>query len=149
LPDLKLVIAGEGRELKSLRRLADSLGAGSAVVFVGTVDNLTDLMRGAIAFVLSSRYEGFPNVLLEALACGVPTIATDCPDGPREILGDGRFGLLVPREDPQALALAMTRISVDADLRRRLGALGSQAVQPYERSRVLDAWEAVLRIANR
>ncbi len=149
LPDFKLIIAGEGGESHALRELANSLGRGSAVIFVGAVHNLAELMRGATAFVLSSRYEGFPNVLLEALACGVPTIATDCPGGVREILDDGRCGVLVPCEDPQALGTAMARLAVDAELRRTLAHLGSLAVKRYELAGVLDAWEAVLRTHSR
>ncbi len=144
-PDLKLAIAGEGRDLPSLRQLAASLGIERSVFFLGTVDNLLELMRSAMAFVLSSRYEGFPNVLLEALFCGVPTIASDCPAGPREILADGKYGLLVPCEDPQALGQAIAKVVGDADLRRKLAALGPLALLPFEHARVLDAWEAVLR----
>jgi glycosyltransferase involved in cell wall biosynthesis len=143
-PQLRLVIAGEGPEEKQLRDLAAGLGLGSRVTFLGNVRDLSALMRYAVAFVLSSRYEGFPNVLLEALACGLPTVAADCPEGPREILADGQYGLLVPCNDATALAAAIVRLLADAELRRRLSALGPIATAPYEKRRVVDAWEALL-----
>src|SRR5262249_8325308 len=83
--DLRLVIAGDGPQARALRDLAAELRLDDRVIFSGTVSGLQGLMREADAFVLSSRYEGFPNVLLEALACRVPVVATDCPGGPREI----------------------------------------------------------------
>jgi GalNAc-alpha-(1->4)-GalNAc-alpha-(1->3)-diNAcBac-PP-undecaprenol alpha-1,4-N-acetyl-D-galactosaminyltransferase len=143
-PQLRLVIAGEGPEAQQLRDLAAGLGLGSRVTFLGNVRNLSALMKHALAFVLSSRYEGFPNVLLEALASGLPIVATDCPSGPREILRDGEFGLLVPCENPQALADALRRVATDVDLRQRLSGIGSRATAAYEFGRVVDGWEAVL-----
>jgi GalNAc-alpha-(1->4)-GalNAc-alpha-(1->3)-diNAcBac-PP-undecaprenol alpha-1,4-N-acetyl-D-galactosaminyltransferase len=143
-PQLQLVIAGEGPEAQRLRELAAGLGLGSRVTFLGNVRNLSALMRHAVAFVLSSRYEGFPNVLLEALACGLPIVATDCPEGPREILAHGQYGLLVPCNDAAALAGAIARLMADAQLRQRLSALGPIATAPYEKCRVVDAWESVL-----
>ena len=145
---MRLVIAGDGPEAQRLRDLVDALGLQSRVTLAGNVRNLSALMRCADAFVLPSRYEGFPNVLLEALACGVPSVATDCPDGPRQILADGKYGLLVPRDDPLALAAAIARLIGDPDLRRRLTALGPVAITPYDKQRVIDAWESVLTAAD-
>jgi glycosyltransferase involved in cell wall biosynthesis len=144
MPKLRLVIAGEGSDAQQLRQLALTLGLECRVLFLGNVGNLSVLMRNAEVFVLSSRYEGFPNVLLEALASGLPVVSTDCPSGPREILGDGEFGLLVPCENPQALADALRRVATDADLRRRLSGIGSRATAAYEFGRVVAGWEAVL-----
>jgi GalNAc-alpha-(1->4)-GalNAc-alpha-(1->3)-diNAcBac-PP-undecaprenol alpha-1,4-N-acetyl-D-galactosaminyltransferase len=144
IPSLHLAIAGEGPDGQQLQQLASSLGLGSRVLFLGNVRNLSDLMRSAEAFVLSSRYEGFPNVLLEALACGVPSIAADCPEGPREILADGKYGILVPREDVVALAGAIESLVSDPELRQRLVASGALAIAPYEQNRVVDAWTTVL-----
>jgi GalNAc-alpha-(1->4)-GalNAc-alpha-(1->3)-diNAcBac-PP-undecaprenol alpha-1,4-N-acetyl-D-galactosaminyltransferase len=143
-PQLRLVIAGEGPDAQQLRDLAAGLGLGSRVTFLGNVRDLSALMRYAVAFVLSSRYEGFPNVLLEALACGLPTVAADCPVGPREILAGGQYGLLVPCNDAAALARAIARLVADAELRQQLSALGPIATAPYEKRRVVDAWESLL-----
>lgn len=143
-PQLRLVIAGNGPEEPQLRQLVADLGLASRVLFLGAVENLPAVMRSAEAFVLSSRYEGFPNVLLEALASGLPIVSTDCPSGPREILHDGEFGLLVPCEDPQALADALRGVATDAGLRQRLSQAGSIATAAYEMNRVTTSWEAVL-----
>jgi glycosyltransferase involved in cell wall biosynthesis len=83
-----------------------ALGLDKSVCFVGFQANPLPWLRRADVFVLSSRSEGFGNVLVEAMACGTPVISTDCEHGPREILQDGRYGVLVPPRDPHALASA-------------------------------------------
>jgi glycosyltransferase involved in cell wall biosynthesis len=142
---LRLVIAGEGPSALELSDLVLELHAETRVLFVGQVKELQALMQQAQAFILSSRYEGFPNVLLEALANGLPVVATDCPSSPRQILMDGEFGLLVPCEDPVALAAALRRLATDAELRGRLSARAPQAVAPYALSRIVGEWEALFQ----
>jgi glycosyltransferase involved in cell wall biosynthesis len=105
----RLVILGEGPERRSLETLARNLGIGDRVVFPGYRENPYPLFARADLFVLSSRYEGMPNVLLEALACGLPIVSTDCPHGPVEILKDGWFGSLVPVGDSVRLAHEIAR----------------------------------------
>jgi glycosyltransferase involved in cell wall biosynthesis len=141
---LRLAIAGDGPQARALRDLVAELRLDDRVIFLGTVNGLRALMREADAFVLSSRYEGFPNVLLEALACHVPVVATDCPGGPREILKDGEFGVLVPREDPSALAGALRRVANDVSLRGRLSALAPLATAKYAVDHVVARWEELL-----
>jgi len=139
---LRLAIAGDGPELQSLRELAARLHVTQRISFLGPIRELGAVMRNAEVFVLSSRYEGFPNVLLEALASGVPVVATDCPSGPREILGDGSLGLLVPCGQASALAEAVMRIVGDVELRRRLST--PRVARSYELTSVITAWEALL-----
>jgi len=103
----RLVILGEGPERAALRALARELGCGDDVELAGFEANPYRYMSRAAVFALSSAWEGFGNVLVEALACGCPVVSTDCPSGPREILDDGRIGPLVPVADPQALADAI------------------------------------------
>ena len=103
----RLVILGEGRKRGELEALAHDLGVADATAFPGFQPNPYAFMARAELFVLSSRCEGAPVVLMEALACGVPVVSTDCPSGPREILQDGRLGALVPVGDANALAKAM------------------------------------------
>jgi len=106
----RLMLLGTGPMLDELRALAGSLGITDHVAFEGFVRNPLPYMRAADAFVLSSRSEGFGNVLVEALGCGTPVVSTDCPHGPSDILAHGKFGILVPPRDPEALAPAFGRI---------------------------------------
>lgn len=103
----RLLILGDGGERAALLELADRLGIGADVELPGFQANPYPWFARADLFVLSSRWEGSPNVLTEALALGTPVVATDCPSGPAEILQGGHFGPLVPMGDAAALAAAM------------------------------------------
>jgi glycosyltransferase involved in cell wall biosynthesis len=102
----KLLILGEGAERALLERMIIDLNLQDDVELPGFVNNPYAYISRAGAFVLSSRWEGLPTVLIEALACGAPVVSTNCPSGPSEILEDGKFGRLVPVGDPEALAAA-------------------------------------------
>jgi glycosyltransferase involved in cell wall biosynthesis len=106
-PDARLTILGEGPDRARLEGLAKELGVQDIVRFPGFVRNPFAAMARARVFVLSSRYEGFGNVVAEALACGTEVVSTDCPYGPGEILDGGRLGWLVPVEDPRTMADAI------------------------------------------
>jgi glycosyltransferase involved in cell wall biosynthesis len=106
-PPARLLLLGEGELRPELERLVQSLGLAGRVRFAGFQANPLPWIREAHALVLSSRYEGLGNVLVEALGCGTAVVSTDCPHGPREILEDGRHGALVPVGDAAALAAAM------------------------------------------
>jgi glycosyltransferase involved in cell wall biosynthesis len=119
---VRLLILGEGEKRSELQTQVDSLGLSSDVDMIGFVQNPYKYMRGAKVFVLSSLYEGFANVIVEAMACGTPVISTDCPSGPSEILDGGRWGRLVPVGDAAAMATAIEASldeSVHPDVRRR------------------------------
>ncbi len=103
----RLIILGEGPMLSSLNLLVEKLNITDDVIFEGFVQNPFKYMRNADLFVLSSKYEGLPGVLVQALACGCPVVSTDCPSGPREILENGKYGPLVPVADANALATAI------------------------------------------
>lgn len=107
--DARLLILGEGRQRATLERLIHDLGVSDRVELYGFAENPYKFMQAADLFVLSSRHEGMPNVLVEAAALGTPIVATDCPSGPRELLDDGRGGELVPVGDAEALADAICR----------------------------------------
>lgn len=104
---VRLIILGEGELRQELEALVQTRGLGDSVELPGFVDNPFAYMRCSAIFVLSSRREGFGNVLVEAMACGTPAVSTDCPSGPTEILENGKWGRLVPVGDAQALAEAM------------------------------------------
>jgi glycosyltransferase involved in cell wall biosynthesis len=103
----RLAIIGEGPERPALQALIDELGLGQRVRLLGQRANPYAYMRRARVFVLASLFEGFGNVLIEAMACGTPVISSDCPVGPREILGDGRYGDLVAVGDVSAMTAAI------------------------------------------
>lgn len=103
----RLLIIGAGEEQERLEALAARLGVEDALDLAGFQPNPLPFMREARLLVMSSRWEGFGIVLVEALYCGTPVVSTDCPHGPREVLADGEFGRLVPLGDPQALAEAI------------------------------------------
>lgn len=139
--DCRLVILGDGPERARLSAQAEQSGLGYDIDMPGFCANPFALMARAGAFVLSSRWEGFPNALVEAMACGAPVIATDCPSGPREILEGGRIAPLVPVDDANALAQALiatlaTRPNTAASRARAQGFSVAAAARQY-----LDALE--------
>lgn len=103
----RLLILGEGELRGALEAQAVRLGIGADVALPGFDPNPFAAMRAASLFVLSSRFEGLPGVLIQAMACGARVVSTDCPSGPREVLQDGRWGRLVPVGDAQAMAAAI------------------------------------------
>ena len=140
IPSAKLLILGEGKELLHLEALSLELGLKDSVQFSGFVTNPFGYMALASVFVLSSRWEGFANVIVEALACGTPVVACDCPSGPAEILAGGKYGRLVPVGDPQALANAIFQeyhAPHDSDLLK-------QRANDFSIERILPQYLAVL-----
>lgn len=146
-PDWILDIWGEGPERDALQRQARDLGLAERIRFPGLTERPYEVLRGADLFILSSRAEGFPNVLVEAMACGTPVISTDFGGAAKEIFQDGVDGLLVRPEDPQALAAAMLRLMADPEERARLGARASKVVDRYSGARILALWEDAVREA--
>lgn len=119
--EARLVVLGEGEERRHLEDLSRELGIQGDVDLPGFDENPYRYMARSAVFALSSRWEGLGMVLIEAMACGTPVVSTDCPNGPREILEDGRWGRLVPVGDDEALADALASTLEDSgpDPRRR------------------------------
>lgn len=145
--DWSLVILGEGPERASLQAYAASLGIADRVRLAGQCQEPATILKSVDLFVLSSRYEGFPNALLEAMACELPVVSTDCSGGgPREIIRDGVDGILVPPENVAALADAMDRLMANASERRRLGTSALTVIERFSIKRIMTMWdEAVTR----
>jgi glycosyltransferase involved in cell wall biosynthesis len=138
---VRLVVLGEGPDRAALARLARTEGLADAVEFAGWRANPFAFMARADLFVLASDYEGLPGVLIQAMACGCPVVSTDCPDGPREILKDGRHGELVPMRDPDALAAAIARTLENPVPRETLTARAAD----FSEAASLDAFEALFQ----
>ncbi|MDR3529386.1 MAG: glycosyltransferase [Rhodopila sp.] len=117
--DSRLIVLGTGPLHDALRDLVVRLDLAASVDFLGFRSNALPFFRQADAFLLSSRCEGFGNVIVEALGCGTPVISARCEHGPAEILDNGRYGVLVKQQDPKALAEAMDQV---ATLRERFPA---------------------------
>lgn len=158
-PQWQLVIIGDGELREQLHHLARELMEKQQVIFTGALASPFALLCRAQFFVLASRYEGFPMAVAEALVCGQPVIATDCPSRPRkfgeravaggirELVRDGVDGLLVPPEDPAALADAMARWMENPHERRRLAQQTASGMTRFSREQVVEAWERLVEQA--
>jgi glycosyltransferase involved in cell wall biosynthesis len=139
----ELWILGEGSDRAALERQIGALGLGSAVRLLGFRDRPQRYMSRATVFVLSSLYEGFGNVVAEAMASGAPVVSTDCPFGPGEILEHERSGLLVPMRDPDAFSAAVVRLLDDPALRERLSTAGRERAERFDATRIADEYADV------
>ena len=138
----RLLIMGEGEERDSLERLISRLGLEGMVELPGFVRNPYPFFGRASVLAMSSRWEGLPTVLLEAVSLGVPIVSTDCPSGPREILDGGRFGRLVPVADVDALAEAIAA-TIDDPI-----TIPPEAGAAYRLDAVVDAYAEVLGLPS-
>lgn len=144
-PDIRLVLVGDGPDGPALRTMIAGMGLDGAVVLTGWQDNVASFMARAVATLLCSRYEGWPNVLVEAMSVGCPVIATDCPTGPREITAGGRYGLLVPQEDVAAFARACLSLIDDQAERERYAILARQRSRDFALKVVAGQYRHALR----
>jgi glycosyltransferase involved in cell wall biosynthesis len=147
--DWDLCIWGDGPERSALRRQVREAGLTGRVHMPGpTNDPWTELRRAGL-FAMTSAVEGFPNVLLEAMACGLPVVAFDCPGGPMEMTDCGRSGIVVPMNDEAAFASAMARFMGDAAVRHQWGREAAVAARErYRLASVLAMWDEVFVAAG-
>lgn len=139
--DEKFVILGTGKDEERLKSLVNELGIQECVLFLGFQKNPYKFMNIASIFVLASLWEGFPNVLLEAMVCGVPVISTDCSSGPREIITNGKNGILIPPADEKTLADAMLTLLKDENLRKKFSKNGKRRAEDFRIEKILPQYE--------
>lgn len=144
VPGWTLEIWGEGPERPALEAQIRQLGLADRVRLPGQTDRPFEVLLAADLFVLPSRAEGFPNALAEAMACGLPVLSTDFGGAVLEMVEDGVDGVLVPPEDPPALAEALVRLMGDPEARRRLGARAGQLAERCSAAQVLAQWDETL-----
>jgi glycosyltransferase involved in cell wall biosynthesis len=137
-------IAGQGEEGDTFRRDAQALGLDGKIQFVGFQPDIRQLYSEADLFVLASRVEGSPLVLAEAMAAGLPIVATRCSSAVEELL-DGGAGMLVPVDDPNALAAAVRTLLSDADLATQLGNTASERIRDWDPGLIAGKYEQLLR----
>lgn len=143
-PEWRLKLVGDGPLRDELAALAETLGVAEKVEFTGRSPHPEAHLAEAGLFVLPSRYEGFPNALLEAMALGLPVVAFDCPSGPSAIITHGVDGLLVAADDVAALADSMARLMADRDERHRLGKSAVSVLDRFGIAAVLAEWERLI-----
>jgi glycosyltransferase involved in cell wall biosynthesis len=143
-PHWQLRICGRGPQRRELLRLIDAHGLDDVITLPGAVRRLGDEMERASLFVLSSRFEGFPLILIEAMSKGLPIVSFDCPTGPRDVIEDHRNGLLVPSGDIDALAASILELIADSGLRRRLGTAAALTARKYTIEAIGPRWEQLL-----
>jgi glycosyltransferase involved in cell wall biosynthesis len=148
-PSWRLRLYGTGPEESALRRRATELGLDGSVEFPGATADLDKALTGASVFALSSREEGFPMSIIEAMAYGLPTVAFDCAPGVRELLTDGEDGLIVTPGNVVEFAAALDRVMSDARLRDSLGETARKSVRRYAPDAIIDRWERQFALVDR
>ncbi len=139
----RLAVLGEGPEREALARRAVELGVAERIVMPGHVTEIAPWLTHAAAFALSSRCEGFGHVIVEAMACGAPVVAFNCPYGPADIIEDGQTGVLVPPLDSDALTAALDRVLADDELATRLRAAGRLAATRFSAPMIARTYAAL------
>lgn len=142
----KLLIYGTGSLKKELELLIEEKKLENKIFLMGTTNDVSQILKTAELFILSSDYEGMPNALLEALAVGVPCIATDCPcGGPKMLIEQEVNGILIPIKDTNQLTIEMRRVLSDKKLRERLGTNAKQKAKEYKPDVVFKQWEQFVK----
>jgi len=143
-PEWDVAIIGEGPEHENLVRMRDELNLANRVKFIGQVREVETWMARAGLVVQPSRFEGFPNVVLEAMGMGAAVVSADCPAGPADLIEDGVNGSLVPVEDVDSLANRIADLMLHPGVRERFGLEALKVKQRFRQELVMTKWEACL-----
>lgn len=142
--DWKLLIMGEGNLRADLELLVEKYRMTDHIIFLGRIKKPETVLASANMYVLSSRFEGFPNALLEAMACGLPVISFDCPSGPSDIITHGENGLLVKKDNVDELQKAMLVLMEDQFLCQTLAKEAKLVCNKFSIEKIIDAWDALM-----
>jgi len=142
--DWSLVLLGDGPERSIIEQKTKELNLEQRVLLPGNVKDVHSILVQGDLFVLSSRYEGFPNALCEAMACGLPAVSFDCPTGPGEIIRDGMDGILVNPEDWKGLETALSRLMGSEPMRKEMGQKAQEVVNRFDIEKVMGLWEDLM-----
>ncbi len=148
-PEWNLTIWGNGEIRAALEQQVEQMGLGGRISLPGTTEQPGDWARHATIFVQSSLYEGFGNALGEALASGLPVVATDCDFGPAEMIASGENGVLVPVQDADAMADAIAGLITDHALRSSYGAMAKVSMRKFEPAAILSRWDDLIEATTR
>lgn len=140
-PEWKLRIFGTGPSKERLQALIDEAGVGDRITLMGRSNRIHEELAKASVYALSSRIEGLPMAMIEAMGHALPIVAFDCPTGPADVLTPGKDGVLVPPRDVDALGEALSKVMDDRDLRLRLGAAAAETAHAYTPEVVMPLWE--------
>lgn len=145
-PDWKLKIAGSGNEgLKTLEKIVEKQDLSNQVIFLGFVKNISELMFKSSIFILPSRFEGLPMVLLEAMSQGLACIAYNCVTGPSDIITNNRNGLLIENQNQQEMQLELNRLIKDSDLRNKLSSEGILSLKKYHIDTITNQYQKLIQ----
>lgn len=144
-PDWTLQIFGQGYQEDKLRSMVADLGLGGTMQLMGYSSRMHDEMRRASVFVMPSRFEGFPMILLEAMSCGLPSVVYDFPNGARELVTDGVNGRLVPEGDADGMARALIELIEDDEQRRKLAQQAVVTADGYRVNTIAERWDEIFR----
>lgn len=144
IPNSKLIIIGEGLLRKELEMLIEKESLKDKIILLGLKKNPYKYLSKANIFVLTSLFEGFPNVLIEAMALGLPIISTNCKTGPKEILQNGKNGVLVKTKDSEDLAKKMINLAKDNNTLRKLSKKSLQRIKSFRIQKILKLWLEVI-----
>ena len=125
--------------------MVDSLGLSSTIKLNGPVNQIREKYQESSIFVLSSRFEGLPLVLMEAMSCGLPPVSFTCPCGPRDIIHDGEDGILCENGDTESFAAGICRLIEDEQLRKEMGRKAAQRIQRFTIDRIMQQWDQLFQ----
>lgn len=141
----QIIIVGDGVEKDNYLELVRQLGLEDKVTFTGNSSNVFDYYNSSSLFAFTSKSEGFPNVLIEAMYFELPCISTDCPNGPSEIINDGSNGYLIPVNDQKALEEKLTLLMSSQSLRENIGSKAYQSAKHYLTDNIVAQWEVLIK----